>query len=117
MKADIYIMRHPNDLSYDLQTYAGEIYYWFLERIVNMIHHTTVFGLVRFVMFSAEFLFLLGFTQDGKISIFNPRIFGVIPLALMGFATIFQMFWNTWANRWWAKGNVFVIMDHFFALV
>jgi hypothetical protein len=68
-------------------------------------------------MFAVEYLFLLGFTQDGKISIFSPRIFGVIPIAILGFVSELQLVWNTWINKWWAKGNIFILMDHCFAII
>ena len=73
-------------------------------------------GVFRFIFFAFEFAFLFGFTQDNKISIFNPRIFGIIPIYLLGSSVMFQITWNTWFNTWWAKGNIFVIFDHIFAL-
>jgi hypothetical protein len=101
---------------FNIQALGINIYYWFFERCKFAFNNATVMGIFRLIFFTFEFLFLLAFTQDDKISIFNPHIFGIIPMYLLGTCIMFQITWNTWFNTWWAKGNIFIIMDHIFAL-
>jgi hypothetical protein len=81
------------------------------ERVKHFLGAFTILRALRFSTFGITFIIVYFFSEDGKFSLFNKLIIGFNLIGWNSLVLMFQYVWNAWINKWWARGNLLIILD------
>lgn len=87
---------------------------WVVDRWFNFFNHVNI---VPFMWTFTEMILVTTLDSDGKFSFMSPMVYAWGPTTVIFVSTLIQFFFGFARMKFWAKGNVTMIVLQVYSLI